>query len=298
MKPINQTILRLTLLCWLFAFNQPGNAGNYDRPLADYFIILHGGCITSNNQTVGYEDLPATIIATVATGGTCGGYSYQWQWSRDQVFWTDIPGGTAQNLSFSNPITNYGFGVSIPETVYFQRRTTCGSEIQYTENVSVTRAVVYYNTDQSDYYYSNLCGSGETPEPYYVSVPPGTFSHMGSVAQANSLAINWAQDQANMNGDCVAYVSLPYTNDSPGPIYVTMTNVSTSQTYYFEMDAWTSSSLGSVPVGIYNIDIYDNAAQDFRQFYVGCASATTGFSAYFPNVVIDVTCNSFGVHLF
>ncbi len=93
---------------------------------------LNGGSITSSNQSITYNTIPATINASAASGGNCGGsYSYQWQSSTDNVNFTDIGGATAQNLSFSSAET---------QTKYYRRRTICASETQYTGSVTVTVA--------------------------------------------------------------------------------------------------------------------------------------------------------------
>src|SRR5690348_13942139 len=78
---------------------------------------LSGGCITAAPQYVLYNNLPATITATAASGGSCSSYSYQWQRSTDNVYFTDIPGATGQNLSFTTALPQ------TPQTTYFQRRT-------------------------------------------------------------------------------------------------------------------------------------------------------------------------------
>lgn len=91
---------------------------------------LNGGCITSGDQTIIFGNLPDIINATVAGGGNCNGnYLYQWQSSLDNIYFKDIPGATSQNLSFSTPLS---------QTTWFQRKTTCGSEVKYTGSVKVS----------------------------------------------------------------------------------------------------------------------------------------------------------------
>jgi hypothetical protein len=72
----------------------------------------------SEVQSVGYDSVPATIYCSVDTGGSCSpSYRYQWLQSTDQLKWTDVegPGATAQDLSFTEPLT---------ETRYYRRRVT------------------------------------------------------------------------------------------------------------------------------------------------------------------------------
>lgn len=91
---------------------------------------FNGGCITSGNQMISSGSTPASISASVPTGGTCGGsYSYQWMSSTDNIYFTNISGATSQNLSFSSGLT---------KTTYYQRKVTCGSQALITTSVTVT----------------------------------------------------------------------------------------------------------------------------------------------------------------
>ncbi|WP_276504404.1 DUF6443 domain-containing protein [Terrimonas pollutisoli] len=93
---------------------------------------LNGGSITSANQTITYNSIPATVIASVATNGNCGtSYAYQWQSSTDNITFTNISGATAQNLAFT---------VAQTQTKYYRRKTTCSSETQYTGTITITVA--------------------------------------------------------------------------------------------------------------------------------------------------------------
>lgn len=261
--------------------------------------VLHGGCITSGNQVIHYEDIPAPMTATAATGGNCGGvYSYQWQWSRDNIVFYDIPGATGQNITYSHPLSNYGLGVTLPETVYIQRRTICGTEVQYTMSVTVTRGAVYYNQDMSGYYYPTDCELGETPQPVWISVPAGTFMSSNNVGEANNMAVAWAQGQANEIGECVANVSLWYYNNSEGnPLYVVLTNTSTWSQYWFEMYPWQNGYLGDVPAGNYNIEFFDYYGWYYRNYSVGCGNYGAGYPpTYMYNVNINSSCNTFNVY--
>ncbi len=91
---------------------------------------LDGGCLVNGNQTIASGNIPATVTTTPAKDGNCSGnYQYQWQSSVDNVYFTNIPGATAQNLNFTAPIT---------KTTYYQRKVTCGSEVVYKCLVIVT----------------------------------------------------------------------------------------------------------------------------------------------------------------
>jgi hypothetical protein len=60
----------------------------------------------------------------------------------------------------------------------------------------------YYNSDHSGNYYSQNCSGGQTPQPYYVSVPPGMFSSTISCSDAENQATQYGQNLANANGGC------------------------------------------------------------------------------------------------
>ena len=91
---------------------------------------LNGGCITSGNQSVVIGNIPATIVATAATLGSCGtSYFYQWQSSTDSIYFYNVAGAASQNLRFS---------ATLPQTTWFQRKTTCATEVRYTVPVKVT----------------------------------------------------------------------------------------------------------------------------------------------------------------
>jgi hypothetical protein len=55
--------------------------------------------VVSGNQQICNGNVPSTLTATSAFGGSGPGYTYQWQSSTDGAVWTDIPG--ANILSYS-----------------------------------------------------------------------------------------------------------------------------------------------------------------------------------------------------
>lgn len=101
-------------------------------------LPLSGGCAAPLSQTVFYENLPNYIFGSSASGGSCSGsYVYQWQWSTDNVFFQDIPNTNSQYLYFTTAM-NFNTNQPLPYTIYVQRRTTCGAEVQYSNSVSIT----------------------------------------------------------------------------------------------------------------------------------------------------------------
>jgi hypothetical protein len=101
-------------------------------------VPLYGGCAEPFSQTVFYGDLPQYIYASPASGGNCSGnYVYQWQWSADNIYFVDIPNTNDQRLYFTNEM-NLSTNQPLPQTIYVQRKTICGAEVQFTNSVSIT----------------------------------------------------------------------------------------------------------------------------------------------------------------
>jgi hypothetical protein len=163
--------------------------------------VLNPGCITSPNRLINHGAIPAPITATVATNGTCSGsYSYQWQKSIDDSFFVDIPGATSQNLNFAD---------SLSQTTYFQRKTTCGSEVKFTLSVSVSLSPqwIYYNSPTSDSFTRNNCPTGYTGTDTLYLVDTAKYSSTISKEYVDSLALNDlitnGQAFANTYGSCI-----------------------------------------------------------------------------------------------
>lgn len=91
---------------------------------------LCAGSISNGNQQIVYGKIPSTISPTQASYGNCNGnYSYQWQMSTDNIYFTDMPGEHYMSLSFNQPLA---------QTTYFQRKVICGGETAYTNCVKIT----------------------------------------------------------------------------------------------------------------------------------------------------------------
>ncbi len=109
----------------------PGGAVGYSNSHTVFVNPpLNGGIITPANQVIEYPAIPATLNATVASGGGCGSYTYQWEESSDNINFTAIAtGGTGQNYSFSPaPLRSR----------YYRRKAMCaGPQIGYSNSVYV-----------------------------------------------------------------------------------------------------------------------------------------------------------------
>jgi hypothetical protein len=77
---------------------------------------LSGGTISGPTGTIGYNNSGGVLSSTQsATGGTCGSYSYQWQYSVDGSTWNNIAGATG--ASYTSP--------SLTASIYFRRQVSC-----------------------------------------------------------------------------------------------------------------------------------------------------------------------------
>jgi hypothetical protein len=165
-------------------------------------FVLSGGCITSATQYVVNGNIPAAITATVASGGSCAAFSYQWQRSTDNVYFTNIPGATGQNL---------GFTASLPSTqaTWFQRKTTCGAEVAYTGSVSVNMIVTFYFNVADTGVYTRTCATGGAPQPYTYIVRASKYASPFNQQDADDKAQKDLTDSglyyANLNGVCLWY---------------------------------------------------------------------------------------------
>ena len=164
-------------------------------------LPLQGGCITTPTQYLLYGNVASPINATVATDGVAGTYAYQWQSSVDGVTFTNIAGATSQNLSFSSPL---------PQTTWFQRKTTSGMEVAYTGTVQVIMAsVLYYNVVKTGSFTRNNCGGGSSGTTVTYTVAANTYVSATSQADADAKAQNDVnangQNYANTNAPCLWY---------------------------------------------------------------------------------------------
>ncbi|MEJ0105441.1 MAG: DUF6443 domain-containing protein [Bacteroidota bacterium] len=93
---------------------------------------LYGGYISTPDQTIEYNNLPQALVASAASGGGCGSFTYQWQQSEDNIAFTDISGATS---------LNYTFGAAPTRSRYYRRKVSCPSQLGYSNSVLV--AVVF-----------------------------------------------------------------------------------------------------------------------------------------------------------
>jgi hypothetical protein len=152
----------------------------------------------------------------------------------------------------------------------------------------------YYSQNQSGDFYSQNC-SPQTPEPYYVSISPGMFSSTISVSDANDLAQQYGQNQANQYGTCKSDVSLEFDNYGSVDFDVELANTTTGDYYYFNIAPNSSGAYFDVSEGDYDIYLTpDDPYNDYHSAYVGCGDYNGGYGTIsYYGIHLDVNCNLF-----
>lgn len=155
---------------------------------------------------------------------------------------------------------------------------------------------LYTNQDMSDYYYSQNCPPGQTPDPYYVSVPAGMFTSY-SQEDANAMGTQYGQAQANQFGTChTSDFGLYVSNNSWYSYTIELYNVNTGQQYWFYVNPYESNIVGYIPEGTY--DVYLSSSDySYRSYNAGCFYYTSGYGyATFYSVPLNPSCNSISIN--
>ncbi len=116
--------------CDAFIGDTGSDGGLLSELTIPYNCILF--CAPENNyisaaQTICSGNLPDELTGTLPTGGT-GSYSYQWQYSTDQVTWVDVP-GISDLQDYQPPILN--------TTWYFRRIVDPGPCQSISNNITI-----------------------------------------------------------------------------------------------------------------------------------------------------------------
>lgn len=78
--------------------------------------------------------------------------------------------------------------------------------------------VVFRSLAINKYYFNQNCGPQQVPLPYLVNLPEGAFTSSNNATEANALAEQEAQRQANASGGCATlYVKLTTENEQTDP---------------------------------------------------------------------------------
>jgi len=149
--------------------------------------------------------------------------------------------------------------------------------------------VIYQSDDFSGVYYSSLCTWPLTPMPIYVSVPANMHTSIISKAEANTIALGYAQWYADIYGQCNGNVTLNYMFwGAASNLYITFTKTDTYEQYFFTINSGGSGSFGSVPQGNYDININASSWHSFEwSFYF-----QSGTNVTFYNVRVGALSNS------
>ncbi len=155
---------------------------------------------------------------------------------------------------------------------------------------------LYGNAAIAANYNSQNC-PGQTPVPYYITVPQEMF-YASTQTSADQQAQQYAQSIANANGTCQV-VNIPiYQYNYTGFSYsVELYNTSTGQTYWFEMSTYGNNMLGYIPPGTYNINLYGIGDNNYRSYYAGCYYYGSGYGyASFYGVPLNSGCYNIDIN--
>lgn len=199
--------------------------------------------------------------------------------------------GITSQTDINNRTTHYQYDTYGRLSLVLDHDKNILKKYCYSYQGQTENCVIYYNEDKSGTYYRN-CGSGQIALPYYVSVPAGMFS-APTLQEANNLALQYAQNQANLYGTCqstsLTLYAYNYTSDN---FTITLYNLQTSQAYYFNIGNSYSSTLGQVPAGYYNVSISNpnNWNYYYYNFYA-FGYYGWGMTGTFSNVYINGSNN-------
>lgn len=160
-------------------------------------------------------------------------------------------------------------------------------------NLNGACTIIHSSDDFSGVYYSSICTWPQNPQPIYVSVPVGMFTSTISKPDANAQALAYAQNYADMNGECISHVNLQYNHYGWGYISVMLTKNDTYEQYFFDIYSGGSGMLGSVPAGNYDISIY---ASNWQSYVWGCGYYQSGTNISFYNVPVSEWCNTLEIY--
>ncbi|MCD0487944.1 DUF5977 domain-containing protein [Pedobacter sp. MC2016-14] len=156
---------------------------------------------------------------------------------------------------------------------------------------------VYYNVDKSGNYTAIGCPAGYYGREVYVSVPANLYSSTSSQAEADALAVEYAQNYANVYG-CSRIipetVNVNYDVNQPG-FRVKLINDATHIEYDYELSIG-GGLLGQVPSGSYTITIYSYYDTSTHTFGAAEYTATGSGSITFYSVSLDVENISISVY--
>lgn len=200
------------------------------------------------------------------------------------------PGYQGATVTYTVPAGTYVSSVD-QQTADQMAQADVDANASIYANINGACNFIYQSTDQSNYFYSNVCPPGHTAFPIYVSIPAGMFTSTTSQFDANMQALTYGQNYANQNGACTGPPEEIYADNSSGTnYYVIFTNISTNEQLFLEMYAYTTGGIGSVPGGVYNIEITPFSTGNFQTFDM-CNTQVSGYTANFYSMA-TANCNT------
>jgi hypothetical protein len=252
------------------AFNRVAVVRDLDYRILKTYCYGQAGELHDCNTTVHYNDpQQATLTRTDCMGGLVAG-----------------------NATYIVPANTYYSYISKADANQ-KALADLDANKQMFANLNGACNVIYQSDDFSGVYYSSLCTWPQTPQPLFVGVPSGMFTSTISKPDANAQALAYAQNYANVNGQCNSQVNLQYNHYGWGYVSVMLTKMDTYEQYYFDIYYGGSGLFGSVPSGNYDITIY---ASNWQSFAWGCGYYQSGTYISFYNVPVSQWCNTLDIY--
>lgn len=185
--------------------------------------------IIGNNQTICFNNIPATIVETKATSGLNDTFTYQWYSSNDDVSYSVISGATS---------TSY-LPLALTTNTYFKRNdisSICGSKFTNTIKVTVTPEITAGTITPSAT--QTICYN-TAPLQFSVSLPSGGNGNYTYQWQSTTDGTNFT----NIPGaTSITYQAPKLTIQAIG--YRLAVNSSTCETAYTDMSVvWVKTDL-------------------------------------------------------
>jgi RHS repeat-associated protein len=148
------------------------------------------GTIGTASATINYNTSPGVLTATASTGGICSGsYTYRWQESSNGSTFTDVSPAVS-TLSYTVP--------NLTASKYFRLKTTCGSDIVYTNSSAIT-------------VYPQLIAGTPNPASQTINYnsTPGTLTLPGLSGGNGQYTYQWYISADNVNWTVVNFGTNP-----------------------------------------------------------------------------------------
>jgi YD repeat-containing protein len=159
---------------------------------------------------------------------------------------------------------------------------------------------IHWNEERVKYFYSQTCAADARPEPYPATVHARTVYSLIDVADANRLADaqidSWGQQEANYYGTCTpTRVAVSYgLHNNVYDLRVLFHNLTTGENFDFDM--YSYGTLDPIPIGAYDVTVYDPSGS-YNGYRVDlCGFSEWGFPVTFYNVQLDQYCHEINVY--